>query len=267
VHTVPRTSPDLVKHLRDIVNLCYARAASGQRHRQVMRIALLEDDAHQSAAISRWLTDAGHVCHVYRKGADLVRDSGRESFDLFILDWELPDISGIQVLRWMRERSETLVPVLFVTARTGEEDIVKALEEGADDYMIKPVRQTELLARVNALWRRTRSNTAVAPVLEFPPYRLDTLERQITLDGAAVDMTQKEFELALFLFRNVGRLLSRGHIFEAVWGRNAALSSRTTDTHLSRVRTKLKLQPEHGFRLVSVYNYGYRLEEVRRAAS
>jgi DNA-binding response OmpR family regulator len=167
-------------------------------------------------------------------------------------------------VRWIRQRSESLVPVLFVTARSGEEDIVKALEEGADDYMIKPVRQTELLARVNALWRRFRSNAAAAPVLEFPPYRIDTVERRIMFNDVAVEMTQKEYELALFLFRNVGRLLSRGHIFEAVWGRNAAMSSRTTDTHLSRVRTKLELQPEHGFRLVSVYNYGYRLEEVRR---
>ena len=130
--------------------------------------------------------------------------------------------------------------------------------------MIKPVRQTELLARVNALWRRTRSTAATMTTLEFSPYTLDTIERQITFNGVAIEMTQKEFELAVFLFRNIGRLLSRGHIFEAVWGRAAVLSSRTTDTHLSRLRSKLKLQPENGYRLVSVYNYGYRLEEVRR---
>jgi DNA-binding response OmpR family regulator len=232
-----------------------------------MRIALLEDDGEQAATVARWLSDGGHVCHTYRRGADLIRDSSHESFDLMMLDWEVPDISGIQVLRWVRQRNDALTPVLFITARPMEEDIVKALEEGADDYMVKPVRRTELLARANALWRRTRNNAAAEATLEFPPYRIDTVERSISFNGEKVELTQKEFELALFLFRNVGRLLSRGHIFEAVWGRSAALSSRTTDTHLSRVRSKLKLQPEHGFRLTSVYNYGYRLEEVGKAGA
>jgi DNA-binding response OmpR family regulator len=184
-----------------------------------------------------------------------------------MLDWELPDVSGIQVLRWVRQHNDKLTPVLFITARPFEEDIVKALEEGADDYMVKPVRRTELLARANALWRRTRAGAPAVEVLEFPPYRIDTLERSIAFDGEPVELTQKEFELAVFLFRNAGRLLSRGHIFEAVWGRSATLSSRTTDTHLSRVRSKLKLQPEHGYRLVSVYNYGYRLEDVAKASA
>ena len=232
-----------------------------------MRIALLEDDSEQAATVARWLSEGGHICHAYGRGADLIRDSSHESFDLMILDWEVPDISGIQVLRWVRQRSDSLTPVLFVTARPLEEDIVKALEEGADDYMIKPVRRIELLARANALWRRARSNAATMAVLDFPPYRIDTNERSVVLNGEAVELTQKEYELALFLFRNVGRLLSRGHIFEAVWGRSAVISSRTTDTHLSRVRSKLKLQPEHGYRLSSVYNYGYRLEEVSRPAT
>jgi two-component system response regulator RegX3 len=229
-----------------------------------LRIALLEDNGEQAATVERWLSEGGHVCHSYRRGADLIRDSSHESFDLMILDWEVPDVSGIQVLRWVRQHSETLTPVLFVTARPLEEDIVKALEEGADDYMVKPVRRTELLARANALWRRTRNTAATAETLEFPPYRIDTSERSVMLDGKAIELTQKEYELALFLFRNLGRLLSRGHIFEAVWGRRAALSTRTTDTHLSRVRSKLQLQPENGYRLSSVYNYGYRLEEVGR---
>jgi DNA-binding response OmpR family regulator len=232
-----------------------------------MRIALLEDDSEQAATVARWLTDGGHVCHSYLRGADLIRDTSHESFDLLMLDWEVPDVSGIQVLRWVREHDNSATPVLFITARPFEEDIVKALEEGADDYMVKPVRRTELLARANALWRRTRAGAPAAEVLDYPPYRIDTVERSVAFNGEAVELTQKEYELALFLFRNVGRLLSRGHIFEAVWGRSAALSSRTTDTHLSRVRSKLKLQPEHGYRLCSVYNYGYRLEEAGKASA
>jgi two-component system response regulator RegX3 len=153
------------------------------------------------------------------------------------------------------------VPVLFLTGRLDEEDVVHALSSGADDYLIKPPRRMELIARIDALLRR-----ALPPrgdeVLEFPPYRIDTLMRSVTLRGADVSLTQKEYELTVFLFRNVGRLMSRSHIEEAVWGRGAEVLSRSLDTHLSRIRRKLTLNPGNGYRLTPVYNHGYRLEQV-----
>jgi DNA-binding response OmpR family regulator len=119
------------------------------------------------------------------------------------------------------------------------------------------VRRGELLARVNALLRRALPESDAA---EFPPYRFDAGESRASVNGQDIVLTQKEFAIALFLFRHAGRLVSRGHLFEAVWGRGAELSSRTVDTHVSRVRSKLRLQPENGYRLVPVYGYGYRLE-------
>lgn len=227
-----------------------------------MRIAILEDDPDQMALLKRWLTDAGHDVHGYLQGGDVLKFSGRESFDLFLLDWQVPDISGAEVLRWIRANVSKSIPVLFVTVRDAEEDIVYALSEGADDYMVKPARRQELLARVGALLRRAYPHKEETRLV-FPPYEFDTLRGEVRMHGAVVDLTPKEFELATLLFRNPGRLLSRGHLQESVWGRSGDLATRTVDTHVSQVRKKLDLRAESGYRVVSVYNYGYRLEHIQ----
>ena len=228
-----------------------------------MRIALLEDEQDQADLVCAWLKAAGHSCHAYVLGKDLVREALRETFDLFLLDWEVPGMSGAEVLVWIRANIAEAVPVLFVTARQREEDIVHALTNGADDYMIKPLGKLELLARIEALGRRARAGQRVDEgVLEFGQLGIDCRSRKVTLGGAEVAMTQKDYELALFLLRNLGRLLSRGHILEAVWGQSAEINTRTVDTHVSRIRGKLQLTPENGWRLSAVYQHGYRLERV-----
>jgi DNA-binding response OmpR family regulator len=233
-----------------------------------MRIALLEDDRDQADLVCAWLKAAGHSCHSFMLGKDLLREATRETFDLFLLDWELPGMSGAQVLVWIRANIAEPVPVLFVTARQREEDIVHALASGADDYMVKPLSRLEFLARINALARRAHpSPSPDEGVLEFGRLSVDCRSRQVRLDGEEVTMTQKDYELAVFLLRNIGRLLSRGYILEAVWGQSAELNTRTVDTHVSRIRGKLQLTPEHGWRLSAVYQHGYRLEQVAVAAA
>ncbi len=231
-----------------------------------MRVALLEDDRPQAEMVRAWLAEAGHDCQVFGLGKALLRELGRDSYDFVILDWMLPDTDGIQVLRWIREHVDWPMPVLFVTGRDEEADIVEALNAGADDYMTKPVKRFEMLARLKALARRAIPQDEGAKVLEFGQYTVDLGTRSILLNDAPVELTQKEFDLALFLFRGAGRVLSRGHILESVWGRSPDINTRTVDTHVSRIRNKLDLRAEHGWQLKAVYQHGYRLEPIEPAA-
>lgn len=212
-----------------------------------------------------WLENEGHECHLFSQGKHLIRSLGRDTFDLIILDWMLPDIEGIQVLRWIREHLDWHVPVLFVTARDAEADVVDALECGADDYMAKPIKHREMLARIKAITRRTQAQPEDGGTLQLGPYGLNLTTRTVSLRGMPVELTQKEFELVLFLFRSAGRVLSRGHILEGVWGCSPDLNTRTVDTHISRIRNKLGLKGEHGWQLKAVYQHGYRLERVEES--
>ena len=227
-----------------------------------MRIALLEDDVVVGAMMQHWLEAAGHAVHHYTSGKTIVREAARESFDVFVLDWHVPDLSGEEVLDWLRKKLQSTVPVLFATSRDTEEDIVAILKAGADDYMVKPVRRLELLARVESLVRRSRAKQPDAEPVSIGPYSINLVDRIVKLDGVAIELTDKEYELTVFLFQNIGRLISRGHISESVWGRSAEVQSRTVDTHVSRMRKKLEITPAHGVRLTPVYNFGYRLERV-----
>ena len=229
-----------------------------------MKIALLEDDIDTGAIIKLWLESAGHECEHYETGEQFIDNTQGKGFDLYILDWMLPDISGIDVLRWLRDNVGWDTPVLFVTARDSEEDIVHALETGADDYMVKPVKQNELLARITALHRRIKGSSPreTLDIQTIGPFTINGHERSISLNGELIELTQKEFDLAIYLLHNVGRLLSRGHILEEVWGRSAEINTRTVDTHVSRLRNKLKLIPENGWRLNAIYQHGYRLEHL-----
>ena len=228
-----------------------------------MRIAVLEDDAAQAELLQSWFNAAGHKCRLFSTGTDFRTALMHDTFDLLVLDWNLPDTSGTDVLAWVRENMDWHIPVLFATSREQEEDIVFALEHGADDYMTKPVKQRETLARIAALERRTHPATEPDTMLELGPFGFDIANRQVRIGADTVELTNKEFELALLLFRNPGRLLSRSYLLENVWGTSAELSTRTVDTHISRVRNKLGIHPDRGVRLSAIYNHGYRLEQLQ----
>ena len=226
-----------------------------------MRIAYLEDDIDQAALIRRWLEGAGHVCHHFDRGHALQRSLARESFDLYLLDWHLPDSDGLEVLREIRARAPRSA-VIFTTARDRDADIARVLQAGADDYIAKPVRQGELLARIEAVARRTHRADAASDVIDLPPFRIDRGARSVERDGRRVDLTDKEYALAEFFFLHAEKVVSRQHLLEAVWGLKAKAQTRTVDTHMSRLRTKVGLSGEHGWRLASVHQFGYRLERA-----
>lgn len=226
-----------------------------------MLIGLLEDEQSQIDLISQWAEEIGYTVHAYTSGAEFRQSVLNNTYDLFILDWNLPDTTGIEVLDWLRSNMDWQVPVLFITSRDSESDIVEALNHGSDDYIIKPVNKDITLARIRALIRRSRPGES-ASQLTFKPYNINLNERIISIDDEAIKLTNKEFELALMLFRHSGRLISRSYIMEQIWGTTADLNTRTVDTHISRIRSKLGLSPDRGWQLSSVYHHGYRLSKI-----
>lgn len=226
-----------------------------------MRIAVLDDDPILQELLNSTLEKHDHVCRTYSTGASLLKDLRIETFDLIILDWHLPDMEGPQVAQTARQIVGPQLPILFITRRNSERDVIEGLAHGADDFMTKPLRMGELVARASALLRRTFPQ-AMGSRLAFGPYCFDPAQRTLALHGHIVELKNREYELALLLFRNTGRLLSRGHIREVAWGEVSDGPSRSLDTHVSRLRTKLALTPANGYTITSIYGVGYRLDKM-----
>jgi len=221
-----------------------------------MNIALLEDEMLQAELMQHWLRQAGISCVHYSTGTAFRAGIVNDSVDLILVDWTLPDDDGLAILVWLRNTLGNAVPVMFVTARSDEEAVGHALDRGADDYLIKPLRRVETLARINALVRRSSANSAAAVTLggvHIDKYRA-------TINGKPVDLTDRELMLAVYMLRNHGRLLTRQELQENVWSTTTGFIARAIDTHISRIRVKLGLTPENGFNLSTVYHRGYRLE-------
>lgn len=227
-----------------------------------MKIALLEDEIEQAKNLSALLVENGHSCEYFHTGQSFTYAVLHNSYDLLILDWQLPDTEGTEVLKEIRSELSWRIPVLFLTQKDGENDIVTALDAGADDYLVKPARPAELKARLNALSRRTGQDTEEQDELTIGPYIINLTKRTIISSGDDVTLTDKDFDLAVFMFQNIGRLLSRDFLLERVWGISSNINTRTVDTHMSRLRRKLNIKPENGFRVKTIYQHGYRLERV-----
>jgi len=227
-----------------------------------MYIAILEDDPGQAELITMWLESVGHRCRTYSTGKSFIENVARENFGLLVLDWALPDINGDEVLRWVRDNLGWDIPVLFMTFRDDSDDIATILDLGADDYVTKSVQRIELLARISSLQRRAKSVITQGNVVQLGEFTLDEAEHCIKRDATEIKLTPMEFKLAMYLFRNVDRLRTRADLLANVWGRNADISTRTVDLHISRLRNKLSLIPEHGWQLESVSSVGYRLNQL-----
>lgn len=229
-----------------------------------MHIGIAEDDPDQQDLLRLWLEGAQHSVAAYGTVAQYIEALKRERFDMLLIDWMLPDGTGADLLQWARGNLGWETPILVLTARDDEETVVEALQAGADDYVVKPPKPAELLARVAALGRRVRANAL--PVLRLGAFEIDIQRQRLSIDGDPVVLTQKEFDLSAYLFQNPGKLLSRDHLLNKIWGLNAEVDTRTVDTHVSRLRKKLGLDGSKGWKLVPVYGVGYRFERSEIAS-
>lgn len=224
-----------------------------------MKVALLDDDDSHNVLVAGLLEPVGYDCTSFTRPERLLAELRRQTFDLLILDWNMPELSGIETLRRVGELLKPAPPVLLLTSRSIEADLVEGLNAGADDYIVKPLQPQVLIARVNALARRAY-RPAAAQIEQHGLYRLDPGAQAVTWGDNVETLTPKEFQLALLLFNNLGRPLSREYLLRRVWGQRPDLETRTLDAHVSRLRSKLHLRPTNGFRLTTVYGFGYRLE-------
>jgi DNA-binding response OmpR family regulator len=225
-----------------------------------MRIAVVEDDNDLATFLQGAMRELGHNCDHFPNGAKLVSALRRSTYDLILLDWHLPDTTGFELLQKIRAGKDSETGIIMLTSLSDKASIAEALRAGADDYIVKPESAAVIAARVEAVNRRSKPGRSSDRSLSFNNYEFDRLTETVRIDGDPVGVSSKEFALALLLFENIHRPLSRSYILETVWNADPNLSTRTLDMHISRIRSTLRLRPENGFRIASVSGYGYRLE-------
>ena len=226
-----------------------------------MHIAVLEDNLDQATLVKMWLSSHHHSCELFHNGHDFLERLLSGGVDMAVIDWELPDINGDEVLIQLRTNFNSTIPVIFTTLHDKEEDIVKILLLGADDYMVKPIKYQEMLVRIDLLGRRY-GDASMQSKLVCTPYSIDLRNKKVFSGEAEIVVSRKQFELAKYFFCNINRLLSRDEILDNVWHTNTQITTRTVDTHVSSLRKKLNICSKNGWNLNSVYSYGYRLEKV-----
>ncbi len=223
------------------------------------RIMLVEDEASLSEPLAFLLQREGYEVDVVEDGPAAVASFDKDGADLILLDLMLPGLPGTEVSREIRTRSA--VPIIMLTAKDSEVDIVVGLERGADDYVTKPYSTRELLARIRAvLRRRVEVDDEPLNVLEVGSVRMDVERHTVEVDGREIAMPLKEFELLELLLRNAGRVLTRGQLIDRVWGSDYFGDTKTLDVHIKRIRSKIEREPSDPVLLVTVRGLGYRFE-------
>jgi two-component system response regulator RegX3 len=223
------------------------------------RILIVEDEASLSEPLAFLLNKEGYETEIAADGPSALTAFDRTGTDLVLLDLMLPGLPGTEVCRELRQRSS--VPIIMLTAKDSEVDIVVGLELGADDYVTKPYSTRELLARIRAvLRRRTEVEVEDESVLEIGSIRMDVERHTVSVDGRQVPMPLKEFELLEFLLRNAGRVLTRGQLIDRVWGSDYYGDTKTLDVHVKRIRSKIEKVPSQPELVVTVRGLGYRFE-------
>ena len=229
------------------------------------KILIVEDDEAIATGLALNLKLAGRITAIARDGVEALAQIEAEDFALVLLDINLPRMNGLEVLAALR-RADNIVPVIVVSARDGEYDKVAALRLGADDYVTKPFALAELLARIDAVLRRTQPAALTTPVaaplgnvLELDGATIDLVQRQVVRAGCEVKLTHLEFELLVFFLRHPSQVFSRSQLFHLVWGQSVG-SVRTVDNFVGQLRKRFEANPEQPRHFVTVRGSGYRFD-------
>lgn len=223
------------------------------------RILLVEDERALSEPLSFLLESEGYDVVIIENGAEAIERFESVNPDVILLDLMLPGAAGTEVCRRVRAVSD--VPIIMLTAKDSEVDIVVGLELGADDYVTKPYSARELIARLRAVLRR-RGDAGIADdsIISAGRVSMDVDRHVVSVDGSDISMPLREFELLEYLMRNAGRVLTRGQLIDRVWGSDYFGDTKTLDVHIKRIRSRIEAAPSEPTMLVTVRGLGYRFE-------
>jgi two-component system response regulator RegX3 len=235
-----------------------------ERRHTMPKILLVEDERSIVEGLKITLEAEGFQVAWAKDGNEAVAAWERIQPDLIVLDLMLPGMSGTEVCRTVRARSD--VPILMLTARDAEVDRVVGLEIGADDYMTKPFSSRELVARIRAILRRAPVGGTMAPTgvdlpVEANGVRIDRARYEVLVDGAVIELPPKEFELLATLVEHAGRVLTRNQLIDEVWGSDYVGDTKTLDVHIRRLRGRVEADPQEPVRIQTVRGVGYRFAD------
>jgi DNA-binding response OmpR family regulator len=222
------------------------------------RVLVVDDEPTIAEVVSRYLERAGYDTLVAGTGEEALRQSSGGRPDVVVLDLLLPDIDGLEVMRRLRSQDRRRMAIILLTARGEESDRIIGLRLGADDYVVKPFSPAELVARVDAVLRRLEPVPEREPPLGFDGLQIDVAARQVRRDGQEVELTQREFELLLFLARHPGQAFTRDQLMDLVWQYSFYIDTSTVTVHIRRLRAKLEPDPARPRYIETVWGVGYR---------
>jgi DNA-binding response OmpR family regulator len=222
------------------------------------RVLVVDDEPTIREVVSRYLVRAGYETTVAATGREAIKQAGRDHPDVVVLDLMLPDVDGLEVMRRLRQQDRARTAIVLLTARGEESDRVIGLRLGADDYVVKPFSPAELVARVDAMLRRIEPSLEHQPTLAFDGLEIDPNARQVWLEGEPIELTQREFDLLLFLALHPGRAFTRDQLMETVWQHSFYIDTSTVTVHIRRLRAKLERDPARPRFIQTIWGVGYR---------
>jgi two-component system response regulator ResD len=221
-------------------------------------VLVVDDEPTIAEVVSRYLERAGYRAQIASDGAAAIEAATAQRPDLVVLDLMLPRIDGLEVMRRLRDLGHEKIAVILLTAKGEESDRVIGLRLGADDYVVKPFSPAELVARVDAVLRRVEVSPAHEPAIELDDLTIDPFSRRVIADGQEVSLTQREFELLLFLARHPAQVFSRNQLMDAVWQYAFYTDTSTVTVHIRRLRAKIERDPAQPRHIETVWGVGYR---------
>jgi DNA-binding response OmpR family regulator len=223
-------------------------------------VLVVDDEPTIAEVVARYLDRAGYRTRVAADGVQAIEAAARQRPDLVVLDLMLPGIDGLEVMRRLREQDRERIAVILLTAKGEESDRVIGLRLGADDYVVKPFSPAELVARVDAVLRRIDTSPTHETAIELVDMSIDPASRRVFVRGEEVQLTQREFDVLLFLARHPGQVFSRNQLMDAVWQYSFYTDTSTVTVHIRRLRAKIERDPGEPQHIQTVWGVGYRFQ-------